>query len=855
MYPFITRNALLLDFLESMEILGQKETQNYNNIIISCLGDKDALYTLLTRYTPENEILLPNSPITLKAKAKVTLRLNAFVKVRAQTNKTLADTSHRREKAATLTASRVYRHNQYERTQEIKAIIPKGDRITITLAELIINAHKMKRLEITDAVYYAASKHNTEKTDRYFWLYEYRKRLKQEDNPAEAGIKIAINSIPGVLGSPDRKWFIKVIGSAVPLLGRLMNYLIREKCGELGLEWIYTDTDGFYIKGTREQIGQLTKYSENVLHDPLTIDGVIDEMYIYAKKRYVKLNSQDWVDQKPEKRKRVEVTGFNAAYKAIRKMEYIVKSSVVMGWDKETTRKKCEQEVEPEDFIKQINFKKMRYPKGTEQAKVLEMMGWKTPAYNNFWLYRYKDRAALYKQELEITEEEYRQDLDDLFQKLYQKYKATPPKEGMTGFGKILPDGRVEEYKLHNSEIQAVILDTWCLDTLRVRYMIDEKRTSQLIKKTPGNLDLMKNGKPNKHKKTVSGEICTITRELNNLYKIQRKTGPQTIYNNHKPNKMFKQVRGSPSRRYNAATGRYCDIKQGGKRSLTTAPVDVIVNTYIRKIQTEKKKIIKGFGADIDFQMNRIYWAQKGDATKVAMNADTLDQPLCEILRFYKETIQHHIKETISAIKQASGIKIVSKGSKITRIDVNLTPHPQLDALSQEAISTAAILENPKNRKSENAAIFTEIKTSIPVKNISAALYKKRVDRKDIESERGRYSKHTIMKKDHKLLHTLTRLPEKTRYELKSFSPPCLYQIIFAGVKHQENILQFVKNKMLEKLDQLKKEIQACSQEEEACATPYRTLIKECPAQETPDTGAGTCQALLTGHIHSTKYS
>ncbi|MFH1607196.1 MAG: DNA polymerase domain-containing protein [Nanoarchaeota archaeon] len=108
-----------------------------------------------------------------------------------------------------------------------------------------------------------------EKSEQYISLYKTRKELKENNNPAEKGIKVLLNSCYGKLAESKGKWFNLACAAAITGYCRasLMDTISFAK--QNGVEVLYSDTDSMYVKANRLRIQKVQKYADGLNEHPL----------------------------------------------------------------------------------------------------------------------------------------------------------------------------------------------------------------------------------------------------------------------------------------------------------------------------------------------------------------------------------------------------------------------------------------------------------------------------------------------------------------------------------------------------------------------------------------------------------
>ncbi len=175
-----------------------------------------------------------------------------------------------------------------------KTYLTKGE---VEITKSILGENNFSKLfisRIVDGLYAT----NNEKTNKYIGLYGLRKQLKDNNDPAEQGIKLILNSSYGKLAESKGRWFNNAIASATTSYARVQIQKALSKAKELEINVLYCDTDGMYVKGNSNKIKKLISYGNTLNEHPKKLfktDNLKDEgeniicFWAIKRKRYVKI--------------------------------------------------------------------------------------------------------------------------------------------------------------------------------------------------------------------------------------------------------------------------------------------------------------------------------------------------------------------------------------------------------------------------------------------------------------------------------------------------------------------------------------------------------------------------------------
>jgi DNA polymerase, archaea type len=119
-------------------------------------------------------------------------------------------------------------------------------------------------------------------------------------NVAQGALKVILNASYGVFGAESFDLYCPPVAEATAAVGRHSITQILNHCHNVGIQVLYGDTDSLFLKNpTKEQIEEVTKFTEHELH--MGID--VDKTYRYAvfssrKKNYLGVLEDGSVDVK-----------------------------------------------------------------------------------------------------------------------------------------------------------------------------------------------------------------------------------------------------------------------------------------------------------------------------------------------------------------------------------------------------------------------------------------------------------------------------------------------------------------------------------------------------------------------------
>jgi DNA polymerase elongation subunit (family B) len=178
----------------------------------------------------------------------------------------------------------------------------RGDKIKLTKTEIEItktffpNA-KIRILKIIDGIIPTDDK----KSEEYIQLYSERQKLKEQDNDAEVGYKVLLNSCYGKLAESKGKFFNLACASAITGYCRVHILKTIFYAKSLKLDVVYTDTDSCYIHGELDVIKKVQDYAERFNEHPQRFNqrNLKDEgedivaFWAIKRKRYLKVIRKD----------------------------------------------------------------------------------------------------------------------------------------------------------------------------------------------------------------------------------------------------------------------------------------------------------------------------------------------------------------------------------------------------------------------------------------------------------------------------------------------------------------------------------------------------------------------------------
>jgi len=109
-------------------------------------------------------------------------------------------------------------------------------------------------------------------------MFKERKTLKQNNDPREMGLKVALNTAYGILRSQTFKnTFDEIVGNDVCLIGQQFTKLARKRFKNAGYKVIYTDTDSVYVEDLFNDKEKLLAQKEIIMkeikdHLPFPVD-------------------------------------------------------------------------------------------------------------------------------------------------------------------------------------------------------------------------------------------------------------------------------------------------------------------------------------------------------------------------------------------------------------------------------------------------------------------------------------------------------------------------------------------------------------------------------------------------------
>jgi DNA polymerase I len=100
------------------------------------------------------------------------------------------------------------------------------------------------------------------------------------------GLKVFLNASYGVLGFETFAFYCLPVAEATAALGRYAITRTIEKCGELGISVLYSDTDSLFLQNpSREQVAIITKWADSELGVELDLDKVYRYVAFSSRKK------------------------------------------------------------------------------------------------------------------------------------------------------------------------------------------------------------------------------------------------------------------------------------------------------------------------------------------------------------------------------------------------------------------------------------------------------------------------------------------------------------------------------------------------------------------------------------------
>ena len=100
------------------------------------------------------------------------------------------------------------------------------------------------------------------------------------------GLKVFLNASYGVLGFETFAFYCLPVAEATAALGRYAITRTIEKCGELGVNVLYSDTDSLFLQNpSREQVATVTKWADSELGVELDLDKVYRYVAFSSRKK------------------------------------------------------------------------------------------------------------------------------------------------------------------------------------------------------------------------------------------------------------------------------------------------------------------------------------------------------------------------------------------------------------------------------------------------------------------------------------------------------------------------------------------------------------------------------------------
>lgn len=152
----------------------------------------------------------------------------------------------------------------------------RGDDIILTKVEYEINKllnPEFEKIVSPVKILYGARPKSREKSMEYIQLYEMRKKLKKEGDPAQVGFKVLLNSVYGKTAQNVEEFFTKSIPAAITGFVRYQIMAIVTKALQLGMDVIYSDTDSLYVAGSERQLTALMNYANKLNEYPKELFG------------------------------------------------------------------------------------------------------------------------------------------------------------------------------------------------------------------------------------------------------------------------------------------------------------------------------------------------------------------------------------------------------------------------------------------------------------------------------------------------------------------------------------------------------------------------------------------------------